>query len=180
VFAVSMRRVLPEVVVVGRAVKPHGLAGDVVVEVESDVEDRFAPGSTLRLGAHGRVVEVVAARPFGDRLLVRFAGMNDRTAVEGLRGLELTVAVDQVPAAPAGSYYHFELLGCSCHDRQVGELGQVRAIHEDGGGLLLEVESGERRVLVPFVDAFVLAVDVAEGRIDLDLPPGLVDVCAST
>lgn len=175
-----MARGLPEVVVVGRAVKPHGLAGEVVVEVESDVDERFAPGSTMRLGARGRVVEVVSSRPFGDRLLVRFSGLNDRTAVEGLRGLELTVAVDQVPQAPAGSYYHFELIGCSCRDRQAGELGRVRAIHEDGGGLLLEVESDQRRILVPFVDAFVVAVDVEEGRIELDLPPGLVDVCAST
>ena len=56
----------------------------------------------------------------------------------------------------------------------------MRALHEDGGGLLLEVESGERRLLVPFVDAFVVKIDVAARRIDLDLPPGLVDVCAST
>jgi 16S rRNA processing protein RimM len=175
-----MTRGVPDVVVVGRAVRPHGLLGEVVVEVESDVDERFAPGSTMRLGAHGRRVEVVAARPFGDRLLVRFAGLDDRTAVEGLRGIELTVGEDEVPEAPAGSYYHFELLGCSCRDRLAGDLGRVRAIHEDGGGLLLEVEDGERRILVPFVEAFIVAVDVEAGRIGLDLPPGLVDVCAST
>ena len=173
-------RGLPSAVVVGRAVRPHGLGGEVVVEVASDVDERFAPGSTMRLGARGRVVEVVAARPFGDRLLVRFAGVADRAAAEALRGMELTVAVDQVPEAPAGSFYHFQLLDCSCHDRLAGDLGRVRAIHEDGGGLLLEVESGERRILVPFVESFVVAVDVEEGRIELDLPPGLVDVCAST
>jgi 16S rRNA processing protein RimM len=106
--------------------------------------------------------------------------MPDRTSVEGLRGLELTVERADVPEAPAGSFYHFELLDCACHDRAVGELGTVRAIHEDGGGLLLEIERGDRRVLVPFVDAFLVRVDVAARRIDLDLPPGLVDVCAST
>ena len=171
---------LPDIVVVGRVSRPHGLRGEVVVEPESDVEERFEPGSTMRLGRGGRRVEVADSRPFGDRLLVRFAGFEDRTAVEAIRGLELTIERGQVPRAPAGSFYHFELLDCACHDATLGELGTVRALHEDGGGLLLEVEQGERRVLVPFVDAFVIRIDVPGRRIDLDLPPGLVDVCAST
>lgn len=171
---------LPDIVLVGRVVRPHGLAGEVVVEVETDVEERFEPGSTMRLGKSGRRVEVVQSRPFGDRLLVRFAGMEDRTAVEGLRGFELTVERGEVPRAPAGTFYHFELLDCACFDRTLGELGHVRALHEDGGGILLEVARGERRLLVPFVDAFVVSIDVEARRIDLDLPPGLVDVCAST
>ena len=171
---------LPESVVVGRVIRPHGLAGEVVVEVESDVEERFAPGSTLIIGARGRSIEVIGARPFGDRLLVRFAGLDDRGAVEGLRGLELSVPRQDVPAAPAGSFYRFELLDCECRDAREGELGRVVGIHEDGGGLLLEVAGPERRVLVPFVDAFVVRVDVAARRIELDLPPGLVDICGST
>jgi 16S rRNA processing protein RimM len=171
---------LPDTVVVGRVVRPHGLAGEVVVVVESDVEERFAPGASVRLGARGRLLEVATARPFGDRLLVRFAGLEDRDAVEGLRGVELTVARAAVPAAPAGSFYRFELLDCSCRDAREGELGRVIAIHEDGGGLLLEIASAERKVLVPFVDAFIVEVDVAARRIELDLPPGVVDACAST
>ena len=82
---------LPDIVVVGRVTRPHGLRGEVVVEPESDVEERFEPGSTMRLGRGGRRVEVADSRPFGDRLLVRFAGFEDRTAVEGIRGVELTI-----------------------------------------------------------------------------------------
>jgi 16S rRNA processing protein RimM len=175
-----MARGLPDIVIVGRVVRPHGLTGEVVVESASDVEERFEPGSTLRLGPAGRRVEVAHCRPFGDRLLVRFEGMLDRTAVEGLRGLELTVERGEVPRAPDGSFYHFELIDCVCHDRLLGHLGTVRALHEDGGGVLLEIEKGERRLLVPFVVAFLVQVDVAARRIELDLPPGLVDVCAST
>jgi 16S rRNA processing protein RimM len=175
-----MSRGLPDIVIVGRVVRPHGLAGEVVVESASDVEERFEAGSTLRLGPAGRRVEVAHSRPFGDRLLVRFEGMPDRTSVEGLRGLELTVERGDVPRAPAGSFYHFELIDCVCSDRMLGDLGTVKALHEDGGGVLLEIEKGERRLLVPFVDAFVVRIDVAARRIELDLPPGLVDVCAST
>jgi 16S rRNA processing protein RimM len=175
-----MDRGLPDIVIVGRVLRPHGLAGEVVVEIATDVAERFEAGSSLRLGPAGRRVEVAGSRPFGDRLLVRFAGMSDRTAVEGIRGLELTVERGEVPRAPIGSFYHFELLDCACHDAALGELGVVRSIHEDGGGVLLEIALGERRLLVPFVDAFVVRIDIAARRIDLDLPPGLVDVCVST
>jgi 16S rRNA processing protein RimM len=171
---------LPDIVVVGRVVRPHGLAGEVVVEIETDVEERFEPGSKLRLGPRGRAIEVAAARSFGDRLLVRFVGLTDRNAVEGLRGIDLTVDRRDVPAAPEGSFYHFELIGCACFDVCEGELGRVIAVRADGGGVLLEVAKGERKVLIPFVESFVRRIDVAGRRIELDLPPGLVDVCAST
>jgi ribosomal 30S subunit maturation factor RimM len=51
---------------------------------------------------------------------------------------------------------------------------------EDGGGVMLIVEGKGRRVPVPFVKQFLLDVDVARGRIDLALPPGLLETCAST
>ena len=50
---------------------------------------------------------------------------------------------------------------------------------EDGGGLLLEVRAGERLLLVPFVEEYIVAVDVAARKIDLELPNGLLETCAS-
>jgi len=51
---------------------------------------------------------------------------------------------------------------------------------EDGGGLLLIVEGEEGQVPVPFVQSFIREIDVARGTIDLELPPGLLETCAST
>jgi 16S rRNA processing protein RimM len=111
--------------------------------------------------------------------VLRFEGCEDRDRAEELRGLDLEVPRAEVPAAPAGTYYQFELLGCLC--RQGGEeLGRVVEVVEDGGGLLLIVEGQGRRVPVPFVNELLREVDVAEGRIELALPEGLVEACAST
>ena len=70
----------------------------------------------------------------------------------------------------------WRLVGCSCFDAHHGELGVVGEIIEDGGGILLQLEGS---LLVPFVEPFVAEVDVAGRRIDLHLPPGLVELCAS-
>jgi len=175
-----MSRELPETVLVGRVLKPHGLRGEVSVESMSDFEGRFEAGAVLQAGAPSRRLRVLESRPHADRLLVLFEGVGDRDAAAALRGCELRVPRAEVPPAGEGEYYHFELLDCLCVDRNEGELGRVTQIVEDGGGLLLEVAADGRRLLGPFVRAFLRGVDVDGGRIDLELPPGLIDTCIST
>ena len=178
----SMSRGLPETVLVGRILRAHGLRGDAVVDVLSDVRERFAAGSKVLLLRPERAVslEIISCRPFKDVFLVRFEGCSDRTAVEEMHGLELAVPLSEVPQAPDGSFYYFELIGCECRDKTAGELGEVVRVLEDGGGLLLEVKNGDHKTLVPFVQSFIRDIDIAEAVIDVDLPPGLVEICVST
>jgi 16S rRNA processing protein RimM len=197
---------------VGRILRPHGLRGEVAIEVLTDAPMRFAPGSSLLLVREGeppvpvRVAarraataaaatgkgEALAARgapqartapgqgprPRPARTLLRFAGVEDREGAEALRGAWLEVERSRVPAAPPGTYYHYELLGCRCSAG--GEvLGEVVEVVEDGGGVLLVVSDGRREVPVPFVARFLRAIDVEHASIELELPPGLVEACAS-
>jgi 16S rRNA processing protein RimM len=174
------RRDLPERVAVGRVLRPHGVRGEVAVEVLSDVPERLAPGSEVVAvrANHPRKLVVESRRPQKSGALIRFQGVDDRDQAEELRDAVLEVDRSQVPAAPAGTYYWYELLGCRCHS--AGEdLGEVTDLVEDGGGLLLVVKDGEREVPIPFVRSFLKDVDVERGRIELDLPPGLLEACAS-
>lgn len=175
-------RQLPDRVVVGRAHGPHGIRGEVSVEVLTDVEQRFAPGSRLTAvdpKGRERSLEVAASRRHKGGLLVLFAGIEDRDAAAAVKGSTLEVARSEVPPAPKGTYYFYELVGCRVHDAHEGDLGEVTDVVEDGGGLLLVVSGPEGTVPIPFVKSFLRSVDVKEGRIDLELPPGLVDICAS-
>jgi 16S rRNA processing protein RimM len=184
--------VAAERVAVGRIAAAHGLRGEVAVAVLSDVPGRFTAGASLLLsfpGASPRPVLVTAVRPLTsrhkDRLLLSLQGIDDRTAAEALRGALLEVAASAVPPAPAGTWYHFDLVGCRCTDRRAGELGEVAEVVEGGGGDLLRVvaAAGEgkpaRELLLPFVDAYLAEVDVAGRRILWDLPEGLIEACGS-
>lgn len=179
---------IPEAVLVGTILRPHGIQGEVTVALWSDYDRRFSPGAELMAaapadlgGARGRrerVLCVDRASPYKGGLRVAFAGVADRDAAEALRGLELWVPIEQVPEPPAGSYYVFELIGCRCVDECDGEIGTVVDIQEDGGGTLLEVEKEGVRAVVPFVEAFLVGVDRDARRIDLRLPEGLLATCA--
>lgn len=182
------RQDLPARVTVGRVLRPHGVQGDVVVEVLSDVPGRLDPGSRLfaiRGKEPERMLTVASSQAHKSGARVRFQGVVGRDGAEALRNLSLEVERSAVPAAEPGTYYYYELLGCRCQDGE-RDLGTVVDLEEDGGGLLLIVESigdggdgGAQRVPVPFVEKFLREVDVARGRIVLDLPPGLLEVCAS-
>ena len=173
---------LPERVTVGRVLRPHGVRGEVVVEVLSDVPGRLDAGRTLLAareeGGPARALSVAERRHHKSGALLRFAGIEDRDRAEELRGIWLEVDRAQVPKAPPGTYYHYELLGCRCLDGE-HDLGEVVDLAEDGGGLLLIVSDGRRLVPLPFVESFLREIDVAAGRIVFDLPEGLLEACAS-
>lgn len=172
-----------DAILVGRVLRAHGIRGEVRVEVLSDVEGRFALDNELWLRPRGgprRRVRIESLRRDRGTLLIRFEGTNDRDGAEALRGGRLEVDPADVPPAPEGFYYHFDLVGCECHDATAGLLGKVVDVVEDGGGDMLVVKRGKKHLLVPFVDAFLEQVDVRDAkRIDLQLPEGLLETCTS-
>ncbi|GAA2068186.1 ribosome maturation factor RimM [Williamsia deligens] len=168
---------------VGRIVKSHGVRGEVVVDVRTDDPDaRFAPDSVLRGRARGggeQTLTVVGARTHGERLLVRFDGVDGREAADALRGVVLVVDSDSVSSGDdPDEFYDHELIGVAVRTVGGDPVGTVADIlHLPGGDtLVVTVTDGDatREVLVPFVAEIVPTVgtDVVE----IDPPDGLFDL----
>jgi 16S rRNA processing protein RimM len=156
--------------------------GEVLVEVLTDVLDRFDVGKEVlldRSGEEPRRMRIASRRRHERGLLLGFEGVPDRDGAERIKGASLVAERAGSLPAPEGSYYYYELLGCRCRDRGHGDLGEVVDLIEDGGGLLLVVGDQRRELLVPFVEPFLKRVDTAEGLILLELPEGLVETCGS-
>jgi 16S rRNA processing protein RimM len=169
-------------VVVGRVGKPHGIRGEVTVEVRTDEPDRrFPAGTALRVerprgsAAPWPVLTVAATRWHQTTLLVRFEELTDRTTAESARGLLLhaDVSADESPEDPEEFYDH-QLVGLLAEDLGGRALGEVSAVLH-GAQDLLQVRTPEgREALVPFVAALVPEVDVPGGRVVVADRPGLV------
>ncbi len=164
---------------VGRVGRPHGLSGEVTVEVRTDDPDkRFAAGSVLRTEPAARgPLTVSSSRWHSGRLLVRFGDCRDRQDAEELRGTMLVVDSDeiQVPADP-DEFYDHQLIGLDVVTVAGEPVGSVADVRHHGQDLL--VIAGARSgtdILVPFVAQLVPEVDVAAGRLVIDPPPGLLD-----
>jgi len=171
---------LPERIQVGVLRRPHGLRGEIDVEVTSDHPARFACGSELLVAGSARRLTVERSAAAHRGLRVAFAEVTTREQAEELRGARLEVPRAAVPPAAAGEYYFFELVGCRAFDERAGEVGSVVDVVDGAAGLLLVVERPDgARVPLPFVERFLVGVDRARRRIDWRLPEGLIESCTS-
>jgi 16S rRNA processing protein RimM len=163
-------------IVVGRIGRPHGIRGELTIDVRTDDPDlRFASGARLATdpAEHGPLT-VERARWHSGRLLVRFTGVDDRDAAEHLRGAWLVVDPTDIPASGDPDEFHDqELIGLSAITVTGEELGAVTEIRHSGQDLLVIRRVDGREALIPFVAALVPEVDVPGGRLVVDPPPGL-------
>lgn len=160
----------------GVIAKPHGLRGELVVDVLSDAPERFAPGSVMRASlARGasRDVTVEESRPFGGRLLVRLEGVGTREDAEALHGAELTIGADQVAPLPEGMYYRFQLVGLRVATTRGRHLGEVTDVFATGSNDVLVVRGASGEVLIPMTPGVVVSVDETTKAMTVAPPPGL-------
>jgi 16S rRNA processing protein RimM len=147
---------------VGRVIRAHGLRGEVVVDLVTDVEDRLAPGSEL--ASDRGPLTVVASRPHQGRHLVTFEGVADRTTAEGLAGVALRA---EALADPEALWVH-ELVGSVVREVDGTERGTVVAVQANPAHDLLVLDDG---ALVPTV--FVVTCE--DGVTVIDPPEGLFE-----
>lgn len=116
-------------------------------------------------------------RPVKGGFAVRLSGVKTREAADALRGTALYAPRAALPALPDDEFYHADLIGLTAVDTGGAELGRIHAVHNHGGGDLLELRANGRKgtVLVPFTRAIVPTVDLGAGRIVIDPPQGLFE-----
>jgi 16S rRNA processing protein RimM len=170
-------------VVVARIGRPHGVRGEVTVEVRTDDPDlRFVPGAPLLTDPPERGPLVLAGRRWHrEVLLLAFEGVGSREEAEELRGTELVVPVTDLPALEdPDEFYDHQLVGLTARLPDGTPLGEVTAVRHEGNSLLVVRRSRpgqpDDEVLVPFVSAIVPTVDVAGGFVVVDPPEGLLEL----
>lgn len=170
-------------VVVGRIGKPHGLRGEVTIDVRTDEPDRrFTPGARLRAqapaGSASKLTSLTVSRSRWHQqvLLLTFEEIDGRDAAEAARGIVLhaTLGPEDAPVDPEEFYDH-QLIGLAAYDEAGTHLGELTAVVHGSAQDLLTVRTPDgRNTLVPFVAALVPEVDLAGGRVVIADRPGLV------
>jgi len=164
-------------IVVGVIGRPHGVRGEVTVQLRTDEpERRFAPGEVLREEGGTRLFTVRSVRDHSGRLLVKFAELVDRAGAEAARGTLLISAVepDEQPAEP-GEFYDRQLIGLRATTPDGAEVGRVGSVLHLPTQDVLEIETPAGPRLVPFVQALVPDVDLEAGSLTVVDVGGLLD-----
>jgi 16S rRNA processing protein RimM len=161
----------PATICVARIGAAHGVRG--AVKLWTFTADPFAvedygPLSTKDGTRH---FEVASAREAKDHLVVTFKGIATRDEAERLNGVELYIPREKLPATEEDEYYHADLIGLAAVTTADAPLGRVIAIHNFGAGDIMEIAPPSGATLpLPFSNAVVPTVDIAGGRVVIELP----------
>jgi 16S rRNA processing protein RimM len=156
---------------VARIGAPHGVRG--AVKLWTFTEDplavkRYGPLAT-KDGA--RLFEVATAREAKGHLVATLKGVATREDAERLNGIELYIAREKLPATGTDEYYHADLIGLAAVNAADEPIGRVIAIHNFGAGDIIEIAPPHgATMLLPFTNAVVPTVDLAGGRVVIELP----------
>ncbi|NAS24030.1 ribosome maturation factor RimM [Herbidospora sp. NEAU-GS84] len=167
--------------VVGRIGRPHGVRGEVTVEVRTDEPgERFAPGTRLATDPASRgPLTVRHARWHKGILLLSLDGVDGREAAEALRDTMLVIDSAEIPPSDDPDEFHdHQLIGLAVVNPEGERLGEVTDVLHHGQDLLVVKRPGRDDAYVPFVKALVPDVDLAAGRLVVSAPPGLFDLDA--
>ena len=162
-------------------IKAQGRRGEVAVELHTGVPDRFTPGLKLQaLGKDDRRIElqIEDVWPHKGSLVLKFATIDSISQAETLIGCELQVPRSERAKLEPGWTYVSDLIGCKAFDgsREIGEVREVR--FGAGEAPLLEVQSGSQTHEIPYAEAYLVKVDLAAKRIEMQLPEGMLDLSA--
>jgi 16S rRNA processing protein RimM len=172
-----------EFITLARVVKTQGRHGEVAAEIHSDAPERFVAGMKLfalpKLQDSRRDLEVEDLWPHKGLLVLKFRGVDSMSDAELLVGSELQVPSTERAKLEAGWNYVSDLIGCTVLDGNQ-EIGRIEDVQFGAGEapLLLVANGAGKKFEVPFAEAYLEAVDVAQRQVRMNLPEGILEINA--
>ncbi len=168
-----------EMAVVGRIARPHGIRGQVVVNLQTDFpETRFQPGAQLFIERRGQIetLRLTTVRFHRDRPVIGIDGVETMNDAETLAGQELRVPVDWLAPLPGGTFYRHHLIGCQVETVSGQPVGTVSDVEGTVAGSRLVIEGPRGEILIPLATELCRAIDVDAKRIVIEPPAGLLEL----
>jgi 16S rRNA processing protein RimM len=157
-------------VLLGVVIGAQGLKGEVKVKTFTETPQTLGAYGPLH-GKDGREIRVTALRETKDGAVVQLHGVNDRSSAEAMKGTELFISRDALPAPDADEFYHTDLVGLRAEDTEGRAIGTVRGVHNFGAGNVIEIvrENGDD-VFLSFTREVAREIDLKGGRIVIAEP----------
>jgi 16S rRNA processing protein RimM len=164
-------------IALGRILRPHGVRGEVVVEVLTDFPERLAGLERVHLGdaQQATPATVRSCRSNGETVLMAFREYPDRTAVEALRDQLVQVPLAEAAPLPADTYYPHQLVGLDVETTAGDDLGRLSDVLFTSANDVYVVTGPRGQVLLPAIRQVIKEIDLNAGRMVVELMPGLVD-----
>jgi 16S rRNA processing protein RimM len=169
----------PPFLLLGRVLRPHGVRGELRVEIITAYPERVVEGRRVYLGTDPQEANtaearrVTHARRHQQYLILELEGITDRNTAELYRDHYVMVALEDAVPLEEGEFYLFQVLGIDVYTDEGEYLGQVSDVIETGANDVYVVHGPSGEVLLPDIEECILKVDIPEGRMTVHMMEGL-------
>jgi 16S rRNA processing protein RimM len=160
--------------IIGTIVGSFGVRGEAKIELNTDFPERFRELRFVHVGPHRRSFSVESTRTHGERVLLKFEGVDTPEAVDAMRGQELVVPRTDAVALPEGHYFLDEVLGLEVFMSTGNRLGTVTDVLRTGSNDVFVVNEGKSAILIPVIKDAVSELDLTGRRVVVE--PWVLDV----
>jgi len=165
----------PRFLIVGRVLRPHGVRGELRVEILTDYPDRLSLHRVFYLGSEPTPYPVESIRFHRGAALIKLAGCDDRTTAETLRGQWVQIPIEDAVPLEGGEYYHFQVIGLEVVTTGGESLGRVAEVLDTGANDVYVVHGPRGEVLIPAIEEVVRELDLEARRMIVEILPGLLE-----
>jgi 16S rRNA processing protein RimM len=161
----------PVFLAVGFLRRPHGIQGEILMQVLTDFPERLRSGKLVLVGENHQPMRITHKRSQNQELLLTFAGIETPEAAGTQCNQRVYIKADTLPELPEGEYYHHQLLGLRVIDEAGMEVGSLTEIIETGANDVYVATSVEgKEMLLPAIESVILGVDLGRNEMRVRLP----------
>ncbi len=171
----------PPFLLLGRVLRPHGVRGELRIEVMTAYPERIVPGMIVAIGpdpaepASATNYEITRVRTHKQYLILQVSGVSDRAGADLLRERYVMIPLEDAIPLEDGEFYLFQAIGLAVQTEDGEPIGTVTEILETGANDVFLVHGPRGEILLPFIDDCVLDIDIEAGIMTVTLLEGLVD-----
>jgi len=165
----------PEFLVIGKLRKPHGVHGEIAMEILTDFPERIKTGSEVFMGNDYKPLHIRNIRQHNQLLLISFEEYLDPEKASECRNQFISIPSTELPELPSGDFYHHQILGLQVYDEDGRLLGKIENILETGANdvFVIRLNEGDE-ILLPAIDSTIKRIDLERGELYVNILPGIL------
>lgn len=170
----------PPFLLLGRVLRPHGIRGELRIEVLTAYPERIVPAMCVYIGSDPKAAataaeyEVTKVRTHQQYLILQLAGVLDRNTADLLRQKYVMVPLEDAVPLEEDEFYLYQAIGLSVYTVDHEHLGEIVEVLETGANDVYIVQGPRGEVLLPAIDECVIDVDLDAGKMTVHLMDGLL------
>ena len=165
----------PEFLVIGKLRKPHGIRGELTMEILTDFPERIKTGSEVFMGNNYKLLHIRNIRQHNRLLLIAFEEYHSSEEASECRNQFISIRSTELQVLPSGEFYHHQLIGLNVYDEDGTLLGEIEKILETGANDVFVIRLKEgNEILLPAIDSTIKRVDLEKDEIYVNILPGIL------